>query len=565
MSARLRIMPERITTHLPSSPRDRPARARRLEFAAFVLLLVAEFLAFDLVGAKHQAWIYPRWNDQIQYLTEAYLRFEQFRLHGLGSALWQSLTNRAAQGTLHSFFAVLAFSVAGPSRSAALAVNAIAFLAWQTALFLAVRRAFGSRPLAWTGAGLLLALAGPWTVQQGSAFDFRLDWMAASALGVTLAVALITDGFRRLGPSLLFGGAVGITLLTRFLTGSYLALIFAALLVWILAGAERWRRVGHLLLAAVIAGLMAGPTFWSNRRTILDYYWIGHFFGPESSIRASGLGPGASLAWLMRNMGNRQLGLFWVAWVLAVSILLAGAFVFFPRAQPVPLGPARRHAAGVLGAIFLLAPALVLGAHSEKSFVVLSALLPGAVVAVLAGWHRLLRPAPYRLPAAVAAATLLAGAGFFAVHMGRNPNSPELEAGARQVLALSDLIYDRARAAGLSAPRIGCDQVTDCLDAQVLRVICYERKHVWLPFQMTMPLGIARAPEALIMERLENTDFMYITVAGPMIGYPWDRELRAIVPTTQAWCGAHMRKIDECDLFGQHLILYQRMDSSPEK
>ena len=71
--------------------------------------------------------------------------------------------------------------------------------------------------------------------------------MAASALGVALAVALITDGFRRPGPSLLFGGAVGITLLIRFLTGSYLALIFAALLGWILAGAERRRRVGHLL------------------------------------------------------------------------------------------------------------------------------------------------------------------------------------------------------------------------------------------------------------------------------------------------------------------------------
>jgi hypothetical protein len=558
-------MLERIATHLPSPSLGHRARAWRLELAGFALLLIAEFLAFDLVGAKHQTWIYPRWNDQIQYLTEAYLRFEQLRLHGLGSALWQSLTSRAAQGALHSFFAVLAFTVAGPSRSAALAINAIAFLTWQTALFLAVRRAFGSRPLAWTGAGLLLALASPWTVQQGSAFDFRLDWMAASALGVTLAVALGTEGFRRLGPSLLFGGAVGITLLTRFLTGSYLALIFAALLVWILAGAERRRRVRHLLSAAAIAGLVAGPTFWTNRRTILDYYWIGHFFGPESSIRDSGLGPGASLAWLVRNLGTRQLGLFWVAWVLAVSCLLAGALVLFRRSLPVASAPPRRHAAGVLGAIFLLAPALVLVAQPEKSFVVLSALLPGAVVAVLAGWHRLLRHAPRRLPAAVAAATLLAGAGFFAVHMGRNPNSPEFEAGARQVLALSNLIYDRARAAGLTAPRIGCDQVTDCLDAQVLRVICYERKHVWLPFQMTMPLGIAQAPEALIMERLENTDFMYITVAGPMIGYPWDRELRALVPTTKSWCDAHMRKIDEFDLFGQHIILYQRIDSSPQK
>ena len=558
-------MLERFAMNLPSSPLDARSLARRLELVAFALLLIAEFLVFDQVGAKHQARVYPRWNDQIQYLTESYLGFEQFRLHGLGSALWQGLTKRAAQGVLHDFFAVLAFSVAGPSRSAALAVNAIAFLTWQAALFLAVRRAFGSRPLAWTGAGLLLALASPWTIQQGSAFDFRLDWMAASALGVTLAVALGTEGFRRLGQSLLFGGAVGVTLLIRFLTGSYFALIFAALLVWILAGAERSRRVRNLLSAAAVACLVAGPTLWSNRRTILDYYWIGHFFGPERPIRDSHLGPGSSLVWLVQTIGTRQLGLYWVAWVLAVSCLLAGALLFFRRSQPVPPAPPRLHAAGILGALFVLAPALVLAAQPEKNFVVLSALLPGAVVTVLAGWHQLLRYAPRRLPTAVAGATLLAGAGFFAVHMWHNSNSPEFEAGARKVLALSDLIYERARSAGLTAPRIGSDQVTDYLDAKVLQVICYERKHEWIPFQMTMPLGIARAPESLIMDLLQNTDFMYITVSGPMIGYPWDCELRALVPQTKAWCDAHMRKIDEFDLFGRHIILYQRMDSSPQR
>jgi hypothetical protein len=80
-----------------------------------------------------------------------------------------------------------------------------------------------------------------------------------------------------------------------------------------------------------------------------------------------------------------------------------------------------------------------------------------------------------------------------------------------------------------------------------------------------MPLGIARAPESLIMDLLQNTDFMYITVSGPMIGYPWDCELRALVPQTKAWCDAHMRKIDEFDLFGRHIILYQRIDSSPQR
>ena len=551
-----------MPTELPSNP---PAPARPgwrcpgwAPPAAAALLLVGEFLVFDRIGAKHQTWIYPRWNDQIQYLTEAYLRYEQFRLHGLASALGQCFTTPAAQGVMHSFYAVLVFSLVGPSRSAALAVNILAFLAWQSAQFVAVRRAFDSWALAWTGAGLLLALAAPWAVQQGSAFDFRLDWMAASTLGVTLAVALTTDGFRRLGPSLLFGATVGITLLTRFLSGCYLILIFAVLLGWLLAGVERWRRTRHLLAAAAFAGVIAGPTMWVSRHTIWEYYWIGHFVGPESSIRAAGIGPVASLVWLLRTAGSLQLGGFWVGWVTGVSCVLAAAAWSMRRRPATPPARVRPHAAGVLGPVFLVLPACVLAAQPQKSFVVLTALLPGTVVTVLAAWHRLATGVPRWLTTAVAGATLTAGAGFFLAHMLPDPNPPEFEADARQVLRLSDLIFDRARAAGLAAPRIGCDQVTDCLDAQVLRVICYERRRVWVPFQMTMPLGIARAPEELILERLRGSDFMYLTLSGPMVGYPWDRELRAMLPATKAWCDAHMRKIAECDLFGQHLLLYER-------
>ena len=46
--------------------------------------------------------------------------------------------------------------------------SASSAIAWQTALFFAVRRIFGSRTLAWTSAGLLLALTSPWAGVQGS-------------------------------------------------------------------------------------------------------------------------------------------------------------------------------------------------------------------------------------------------------------------------------------------------------------------------------------------------------------------------------------------------------------
>lgn len=103
--------------------------------AALLALFLAEFLLFDRLTSRHHAWVYPRWNDQIQYLTEAYTGYEFARAHGLPAALGHALSKPAAQGTLHDVFALLIFALAGPSRSAALSLNMLAFLAWQAVLF----------------------------------------------------------------------------------------------------------------------------------------------------------------------------------------------------------------------------------------------------------------------------------------------------------------------------------------------------------------------------------------------------------------------------------------------
>src|SRR5688572_6305012 len=100
--------------------------------------LLAEFLLFDQFGAKRFTHLYPRWNDQIQYLTESYAGYEYARAHGAGAGLWQTLANRSAQGTLHDTWALIAFTLAGPSRSAALAINMVALMAWQVALYVVV-------------------------------------------------------------------------------------------------------------------------------------------------------------------------------------------------------------------------------------------------------------------------------------------------------------------------------------------------------------------------------------------------------------------------------------------
>ena len=270
------------------------------------------------------------------------------------------------------------FKLAGPSRSAALALNLLALVAWQAVLFFTVTRSSGSRALAFAAALLPLALAGPWQSAPGSAYDFRLDHFAMCGLGICAALAAATDGFRSTRNSMGFGLAVGVTLLTRFLTGAYFVLIFGALLGWVLTGTERKRRAINLGCAALLAFLLAAPIFWLNRDTVRDYYWFGHYVGPESAIRNPHMGLGRSLAFVWGQLFQRHVGWFFggaaVAGAIGFVLLRGGA-----RASRVS-------ATVTAGAIFVVSPAIVLTLHQQKSEVVVSALASGLVLLVAATW-----------------------------------------------------------------------------------------------------------------------------------------------------------------------------------
>ena len=522
---------------------------------ALLALFVVEFLLFDRFGSRRFTAIYPRWNDQIQYLGEAYAGYESARAHGLAAGLWQTLVNPSAQGTLHDFVATLAFSVTGPSRSAALALNLLALIAWQLALFTAVARTTTSRTLALAAAALPLALCGPWADIPGSAYDFRLDHLAMCALGFASAVALLTDSFRSRRWSLAFGAAVALTLLTRFLTGTYFVLIFLGALAWILCGAEKKSRAVNLALAALVAFTLAAPLFWLNREWVWNYYWIGHYVGPESAIRNQHFGLGQSLAFVWGQLAQRHLGPFFGALALSGAITL-----FFTRSRE------RQRVAVVsplwfFSALFLLAPAFILTLHRQKSEVVVGALVPGAVLLVIAAWLSASRPAAtHRTLPFVTTGIVLAALAFFAQRQLRPAFTPETLAEFRQVNALADTIFLRSRAAHLPESRVAVDYVTDSLDAQVLRVLCYERHHVWLPFNMTLPTGIAAPTEAEVMARLALSDFVFLTEESPPGRFPFDEKLATLRPRLRAWCDDHLRGVDRFTLFGRRMILYQRRE-----
>ena len=528
-----------------------PASLRSPAPWLLVAVFALELFVFDRFGSHRHTGVYPRWNDQIQYLSEGYTAYERSRTGGFATALEHTLTNPSAQGTLHDTFALIAFTLAGPSRSAALALNLLALVAWQAALFVAVSRRGGSGPLAFAAALLPLALAGPWQNGPGSAYDFRLDHLAMCGLGLCSAAALLTDAFRSRRGATLFGVVVAGTLVTRFLTGTYFVVLFAALLAWTLSGAERKPRTLNLLRSALIAAVLAGPFFWLNRERVFDYYWIGHYVGPESAIRDPHLGVVGSLKFVFGEFGARHLG----AWFGGVAVL--GALAFATRCGVRP--PAARQA-WLLGAMFLLAPALVLVLHRQKSDVVLSALAPGAILLVVGLWWTLLRDDRGRKPVCAALAVAVAAGAFFVQRQVRPAYDAATLAQLRQVNAIADTIFARVASGRLATPWVAVDYITDCFDAQVLRVICYERHRIWLPLDMTLPTGIFEPQEADVMSRLGRSDFVFLTEEAPPGAFPYDRKLEAMRPQLRAWCDANLRGVDRFTLFGRRMVLYQRRE-----
>ncbi len=525
----------------------------RLWLVLLLGVFALEFFLFDQFGARRHTGVYPKWNDQVQYLTDGYAAWEHARTAGFVSALSQTLTNPSAQGTLHDTAALLVFQLAGPSRSAALALNGLALIAWQFALYLAVMRISRQSSLAFTAALLPLALAGPWENIPGSAYDFRLDHVAMCALGVASATALLTNGFRSRSGAMIFGAAVALALLFRFLTGTYFVLIFAGLLAWLVSTKDRRARSANLAWAALVAFLLAAPFFWINRAHIYEYYWIGHYLGPESAIRNQNFGAGRSLAFIMHALGERHLGGFF-----GVVALLG--VVGFAMGRGRREGCGARLAGGV-GLLWLIAPATVLLLHQQKSDVVVSALAPGAVLLVIALWLRVARsPGEGNPVTAIAINSVVCSLilAFFVQRQLRAGDAPATVAHIRQVNTVADTLFARIQATGLERPAIAVDYITDCLDARVLRVICYERKGVFLPLDITLPNGIAEPDRNEVQARVERSHFVFLTEEGPEGIYPFDRKLTAMRPELRAWCEANLVLVERFNLLDRRVALYQR-------
>ena len=525
---------------------------RNAQMWFLVLILAAEFYFFDSFRAKWNAHLYPLWNDQIQYLSESYVGFEYARVHGFLSGLLQTLTNRSAQGTLHDFAALFIFLAAGVSRRAALSLNIFTLIAWQLALYLCLARDARFRSASLAAAMLPICLSGLWISDPGSTIDFRLDHFAMCAFGICTSIAIRTHGFRSRPWSLLFGIAVGVTLVTRFLTGTYFIVILFAFVCWLLMGEERSTRVLNLVISVGVAFLIAAPIFWVNRAVVWNYYWIGHYVGPESAIRNQNFGVLRSLSYIFGHFFNDYVGslFLWLVGIGTASVLAAAAL----RRSNVEWRSLREDF--VIGAAFFLAPLIILTLHAQKSPVVLSIMAPGFILMVASLWARFSKGEAV-LGGAVAAVIVSVGGAYFVGRQVTFPYSAAFLASSEQARTVSDYVFERTKSQRTRAIRVAADYNTNALDAQVMRMLCYERHHEWLDFEMTLPTGISEPSDSDVFERLAKSDFVFITEDGPKGQWPFDQKLTELRPQIHAWCEANLHFVERYLFFGRQIALYE--------
>jgi len=540
----------------------KPAPRRRAFANALGLLgfFAAEWGLFSVCAGRHYAWTYPRWFDQLQYLQEAYASYDAMRAGSFLAGARHALANVSPQGSLHGFLALCAFRVAGPSRNAALAVNLLAFLALQASMFLAVRRASGSSPLAWAAVGLLCALRAPWSGDSGSAFDFRLDWMGACAFGVALCAAVAGNGFRTARWAVLFGVAVGVALLARHLTAAYFILVYAGLLAWLLCGPGRLGRCGRLALSGACALAVSGWAFWRSWHEIYGYYWMGHFTGPERALRESHMGLLSSAGWLCSELLVHQLGLAAALLAAAAGAALLAAGLAAQRGHaPSAAPPLPGSGAWAPVLAFLAAPAAVLLVHPEKAGQPLNIMIPALAWVIVLAWMRLARGAPRGAVAATCAAVVCVGAALFAAAQLRNPYGPAEATEYRSVNALGDYLYFRSEEAGLSQPRVAVNWMLDGVSAATLEILGRERHGRPLHFVATLPTGLFAADPGDVMKRLAESDYVCLVTRAPE-NWPFDRQMAAMLPGMRMWCDTNLRR--DADLENEHFAaaIYERGD-----
>jgi hypothetical protein len=329
------------------------AASGRLAWARTAAVLVAGIVCVAVV--LHVVWLvrfrrgYVTEWDESGYLQFALSNFDDLHDHGLW-AFAKIVGSRGTFGPLLPFVASLAYPIVGRGILGSLFVLPLFFAGLVGASFGLARRLVSD---SWAVVAALTVAAIPAVTDYTRLFHFALP--ATACMTAALWALVRSDGFRRPGWAAAFGLFVGLTLLSRTMTVAYLPGFAVAAGTLFLVGASELRvRLRNLAIAVGTVGLVAGPWYIRNARSVYDL------------LLSSGYGEGATpfgrhyhvASWGYWTKELRlDLSYMWLPLAAALVVCFGAALAYLVARHPqlIRAGrPRSAHAAAVLALVFVV-------------------------------------------------------------------------------------------------------------------------------------------------------------------------------------------------------------------
>jgi hypothetical protein len=546
--------------------------------AVEVLLLVGK-------AKRDVLWSYPTAFDQSNFLLKAYALYEQTSHEHFWTVLFSGFLMEVPTGALLNPIAVVAMHALGANRLACLSVNIVAFLLAQFAISFAVKKQTRSTPATLFAIGLLLAAGFPF-FWAGGVLDFRLDFVSVCLFAALLA-AVISSNFLNERRGTMWVAVVAVALLTtRFITTVYIigvGAIAGAWLVWqiwrsrgthearmIDQVACNRRRLIHLAAVGFFLSCTVGPLLIHNRHEIYRYYGIGHFIGPEKTIREYEQGISdlkSHLAYYPRSVFQSHLGSPLLA--LGASGLGVMLLLHLTGLRHKNIGepyPCAMDSVGwiVLGA-FLAVPCMVLTANIAKSPVVgaimVPALLIGAALAFSKLAHGIGRP---RFVFFIAIVVFAGGLAVFAANTARRDVHGANPVHARAVNQLYLALVRQVDAQSMSEPKIAFLTTNEAFLSSALNVWVFETQGRMINALDVLGGSVFSVTPEQIMAGLDRADIIVLPDHPGYGGYPFMKSIQQYFELISAYCAENTVAVAKVRLADRTFTICTKIRIRPE-
>jgi hypothetical protein len=239
-----------------------------------------------------------------------------------------------------------------------------------------------------------------------------------------------------------------------------------------------------------------------------------------------------------------------------------------PHPNPLPEGEGTRPVAWIFTVACLVVPLAILTLDVSKSPVVANVMVAPLLWLVILAFVGFTLKIPYGVARlsfeaafiVIAALTLALGIRNQSIAYDRDRFMSRHRDDVENVDRMYDLIAERSQAGNLQNVAIFNDRISDYLDAEVCRLLTYER-HGYLLNVGDQFSTLVELPQSEILKRLGESDFAMISRRSPPSAgydYPFNHQMERLGPQLRAICRQTMNEIGHYRIIDDDVTVFMR-------